>query len=58
MSTKALCPATSGFTAPNGRAAMTHEQFEKIHEIVEGTGANDYNVSNPIEMTSEMSVEQ
>lgn len=35
----------------------TQEQFEKMHEVVQRTSPNYYNISNPIEMTSELVVE-
>ena len=35
----------------------TQEQFEKMHELVQRTSPNYYNMSNPIEMTSELVVE-
>jgi uncharacterized OsmC-like protein len=35
----------------------TREQFEKMHEVVQRTSPNYYNISNPIELTSELIVE-
>jgi len=32
------------------------EQFEKMHEIVQRTSPNYYNLANPIEMTSDLLV--
>jgi uncharacterized OsmC-like protein len=36
----------------------TQEQFEKMHEVVQRTSPNYYNISNPIELTSELVVER
>lgn len=35
----------------------THEQFEKMHEVVQRTSPNYYNIANPVELTSELVVE-
>lgn len=35
----------------------TQEQFEKMHEVVQRTSPNYYNIANPIELTSELVVE-
>ncbi len=35
----------------------TQEQFEKIHEVVQRTSPNYYNISHPIELTSDLIVE-
>jgi uncharacterized OsmC-like protein len=35
----------------------TLEQFEKMHEVVQRTSPNYYNMANPIELTSELVVE-
>lgn len=35
----------------------TPEQFEKMHEVVQRTSPNYYNIANPIELTSELVVE-
>lgn len=35
----------------------TKEQFEKMHEVVQRTSPNYYNISNPIELTSDLVVE-
>lgn len=35
----------------------TQEQFEKMHEVVQRTSPNYYNMANPIELTSELVVE-
>lgn len=35
----------------------TQEQYEKMHEVVQRTSPNYYNISNPIELTSELLVE-
>jgi uncharacterized OsmC-like protein len=35
----------------------TQEQFEKMHELVQRTSPNYYNMANPIELTSELVVE-
>ncbi len=35
----------------------TPEQFEKLHEVVQRTSPNYYNISHPIELTSELIVE-
>jgi hypothetical protein len=34
----------------------TQEQYEKMHEVVQRTSPNYYNISNPIELTSELVV--
>lgn len=34
----------------------TQEQFEKMHEVVQRTSPNYYNMANPIEMTSDLVV--
>jgi uncharacterized OsmC-like protein len=36
----------------------TQEQYEKMHEVVQRTSPNYYNISNPIELTSELVVER
>jgi len=33
------------------------EQFEKMHEVVQRTSPNYYNISNPIELTSDLVIE-
>lgn len=35
----------------------TQEQFEKMHEVVQRTSPNYYNIANPIELTSDLVVE-
>jgi len=35
----------------------TQEQFEKMHEVVQRTSPNYYNIANPIELTSNLVVE-
>ena len=35
----------------------TQEQFEKMHELVQRTSPNYYNIANPIELTSDLVVE-
>jgi uncharacterized OsmC-like protein len=35
----------------------TREQFEKMHEVVQRTSPNYYNISNPIKLTSDLVVE-
>ena len=35
----------------------TQEQFEKMHEVVQRTSPNYYNIANPIELTSDLIVE-
>jgi uncharacterized OsmC-like protein len=35
----------------------TREQFEKMHEVVQRTSPNYYNIANPIELTSNLVVE-
>jgi len=35
----------------------TQEQFEKMHEVVQRTSPNYYNITNPIELTSDLVVE-
>jgi uncharacterized OsmC-like protein len=35
----------------------TPEQFEKMHEVVQRTSPNYYNISNPIPLTSELVIE-
>jgi len=35
----------------------TPEQFQKMHEVVQRTSPNYYNISQPIELTSELIVE-
>jgi uncharacterized OsmC-like protein len=35
----------------------TQEQFEKMHEVVQRTSPNYYNIANPIELTSNLIVE-
>jgi hypothetical protein len=36
----------------------TQEQFEKMHEVVQRTSPNYYNISHPIELTSDLVVER
>jgi hypothetical protein len=36
----------------------TQEQFEKMHEVVQRTSPNYYNMSRPIELTSDLVVER
>ena len=35
----------------------TQEQFEKMHEVVQRTSPNYYNIANPIQLTSELILE-
>jgi len=35
----------------------TQEQYQKMHEVVQRTSPNYYNLTNPIELTSELQVE-
>ena len=35
----------------------TQDQFEKLHEVVQRTSPNYYNIANPIELTSDLVVE-
>ena len=35
----------------------TQEQFEKMHEVVQRTSPNYYNISRPIELTSDLVIE-
>ncbi|WP_425399843.1 OsmC family protein [Aeoliella sp.] len=35
----------------------TQEQFEKLHEVVQRTSPNYYNMANPVELTSDLVVE-
>jgi uncharacterized OsmC-like protein len=36
----------------------TPEQFEKMHEVVQRTSPNYYNISHPVELTSDLVVEE
>ena len=35
----------------------TSEQFQKMHEVVQRTSPNYYNITHPVELTSELVVE-